>query len=107
MDLVVAVYALARRLPPSEQYGLTSQLTRAAVSVPANIAEGHGRLGKREYANFCSVARGSLKELETLIEIGERVGYFESGATTPAKGLADEVGRMLTTLIQRLREPTP
>ena len=54
-----------------------------------------------------ALARLRVKELETLIEIGERVGYFESGATTPAKGLADEVGRMLTTLIQRLREPTP
>ncbi len=77
------------------------------MAIQSHRDQGHGRLGKPEYANSCSVARGSVKELETLIEIVERVGYFETGTTAPAKCLADEVGRMLTTLIQRRREPGP
>ena len=65
MDLVVATYRIAARLPRGEQYGLVNQMQRAAVSVPANIAEGHGRSGCREYLHHLSVARGSLMELET------------------------------------------
>ena len=103
MDLAVEVYRIVRALPDAERFGLISQLSRAATSIPANIAEGHGRMGSREYANFLSIARGSLKELETLLELAVRVGYVPEDDTKTALSIADEVGRMLTTLIQRLR----
>jgi len=102
MALTVEVYRLARRLPASERFGLFSQVTRAAVSIPANIAEGHGRAGVREYASFVSVARGSLAELETLLELAVDIGYFGAEDTVGASSLASEVGRMLTTLLKRL-----
>jgi len=100
MDLAVEVYRIVRALPDAERFGLISQLSRAATSIPANIAEGHGRMGGREYANFLSIARGSLKEL---LELAVRVGYVPEDDTKTALSIADEVGRMLTTLIQRLR----
>ncbi len=103
MDLAVEAYRIVRALPDAERFGLISQLTRAATSIPANIAEGHGRTGTREYANFLSIARGSLKELETLLELAVRVGYLKAEDIHAAQTVADEVGRMLTTLIQRLR----
>lgn len=92
-------------LPPEERFGLWSQLTRAASSVPMNIAEGRGRQGTREFANFLSIARGSLAELDTAMEICVRLGYLTRTDLATIDQLADEVGRMLTTLAKRLRDP--
>lgn len=103
MALAVEAYRLAALLPPEERYGVASQITRAAVSVPANIAEGHGRAGTKEYANFLSIARGSLSGLDTLLDLARRVGHLSEKDAEVARSLMDETGRMLTTLIQRLR----
>jgi four helix bundle protein len=102
MDLIIESYRLAQRLPVSEQYGLASQIRRAAVSVPANIAEGFGRWHKKEFLRFLLVANGSLKELETHLEIGRRLNFFEKVELARGLKLADEVGRMITSLRGKL-----
>lgn len=107
MHLVMESYALAKRLPDSERYGLASQMGRAAVSVPSNIAEGFGRWHKKEFLRFLLVANGSLKELETHFEIGKRLGFFAPLELTKGRKLADEVGRMLTALREKLGAKIP
>lgn len=77
MDLVVACYRTSEGFPKSEAYGLVTQLQRAAVSVPANIAEGQGRNHTKEFINHLSIAYGSLMEIETHLQIAERLGYIE------------------------------
>lgn len=94
--LVAACYRLAARLPREELYGITTQLRRAAVSVAANIAEGNGRASPREYLNFLSFARGSLKEVETYLAVIEALEYASASEIAPAASLADQVSRMLT-----------
>jgi len=101
-DLAVITYELARTFPRSEQYGLISQVTRAAASVPANIAEGRARSTARDYAHFLHIARGSLAETETYIELAVRLRYISQEAASTAMTLADEVGRMLLGLQRRL-----
>jgi four helix bundle protein len=103
MDLVAPSYALGKRLPANERFGLTSQIQRAAVSVPANIAEGHGRRHLGDYLHHLSIASGSLKELETHLLIAVRLGYLSEADLRPALQVSDEVGRMLTGLAQKLR----
>ena len=102
IDLALAAYRLSRRFPREETYGLTSQIRRAAVSIPANIAEGNGRIHRREYANHASIARGSLREVETLTEIALGLGYLREEELAPFRELLDHVGRMLTRLLKRL-----
>jgi four helix bundle protein len=75
MQLVKKVYHLTRQFPKSEQYGLTSQIRRSAVSIPSNIAEGHARIGIKEYQHFISIALGSSAELETQIILGQELEY--------------------------------
>jgi four helix bundle protein len=104
MDLVEACYKLSRQIPPSEIYGLTSQIRRAAVSIPANIAEGHGREIVGEYIQHLSIANGSLKELETHLLIAARLHYVKEGEIIPALEGCSEIGRMLASLIQKLRQ---
>jgi four helix bundle protein len=101
MDLVVEVYSLAKLLPAD---GLGAQLRRAAVSVPANVAEGHGRLLRGEYLHHLSIARGSLKELETLLSIAERLGYISADRLANAAKLCEPTSRMLTRLRASLRQ---
>lgn len=103
MELVIASYQIAKQLPPSEHYGLTSQIQRAAVSIPANIAEGHGQSHLGDYLHHLSVATGSLRELETHVLIACRLSYLKKRDAEAALNLATEVGRMLTALTQRLR----
>jgi four helix bundle protein len=104
MDLVVQVYALVRPFPPSERFGLSLQMTRAAVSVPANIAEGYARNSTRDYARFLSIAKGSLMELETYVMLAERIGYAHQSATAFTLTLITELSKMLTALHSRIAE---
>ena len=76
MDLVVEIYQITKKFPKEELFSLTSQIQRAVTSVPANIAEGHGRLYRPEYIRFLSIARGSLTETETHLQIAIRLGYI-------------------------------
>jgi four helix bundle protein len=76
MDLVEKIYRLTQTFPQQENYGLTNQLRRAAVSIPSNIAEGHAREHTKEYLNFLSVTQGSLTEVQAQIEIAGRLGYL-------------------------------
>ena len=104
MDVVEAVYALTTMFPKTEEYRLTSQLIRAAVSIPANIAEGQRRGTRKDYAHFISIARGSAAEMETLLMIAARVTLANSGKIDPLIGRSDEVSRMLYALRNRLVE---
>lgn len=102
MDLVVLVYELSRAFPKAEEYRLTSQLTRAIVSVPANIAEGKERSTAKDFANFLAIAKGSLMESETLLTVAVRLGYLENQEVKPALDLLTEVSKMLTVLRRRI-----
>jgi four helix bundle protein len=102
MELVERIYALARQLPASEKYGLVSQMTRAAVSVPANIAEGHARGTRRDYAQFIAIARGSLMETETYVLLTTRLGFISETEVTELHRLIDEISKMLGALRRRL-----
>jgi four helix bundle protein len=102
MELVSAVYKLTRTFPAFERFGLTSQIQRAAVSIPSNIAEGQGRLATKEFRQFLGVARGSLKELETQLLISIDLTYAGAEAVADCLGLTDEIGRMLNALIKAL-----
>jgi four helix bundle protein len=104
MDIVEVCYKLSKQIPPSEIYGLISQIRRAAVSIPANIAEGHGRRNLGEYIQHLSIANGSLKELETHLLIAGRLHYISDVEIIPALEGCSEIGRMLTSLIQKLRQ---
>ena len=103
MDVAREVYRLAPRLPREETYGMRSQITRAAVSVPANIAEGWSRETANDKAHFYAVAQGSLAETETLLTLCEDLTWFPVNDTERLRGVIDELGRILTTMRQRHR----
>jgi four helix bundle protein len=105
MDLLVEIYRIAKGLPVEERFALASQLRRTAVSIPANIAEGHGRATRGEYLQHLSVAAGSLRELQTHLEIVLRLGYSNADNLITAARLADRTGVMLTRLRSRLVRP--
>ena len=102
MDLVIDIYKLPASFPSKEVYGLASQMQRAAVSIPSNIAEGHGLKQTQAYLRHLAIANGSLTELETQLEIAERLGYL-SVEGRPIIQKAHEVGRMLSGLRKSLR----
>ena len=102
MDLAAACYEKTRRFPKNELFGVTSQIRRAAVSIPANIAEGQGRQHTKEFLHHLSVAKGSLKELETHLLLSCRVGLIEQPELAPLLDMADEISRMLTGLRRTL-----
>jgi four helix bundle protein len=104
MDLVVAAYQLTRKFPAEEKFGLSSQLQRAAVSIAASIAEGYGRRHRGDYLYHLSVASGSRAELETHVTIAVRLGFVSRKEAMEVWALSQEVGRMLTKLIQSLEE---
>ena len=104
MDLVVEAYRVAALLPKTETFGLAAQIRRASVSIPANIAEGHGREHLGDYLHHLSVANGSLMELETHLLIAERLSLLENGKLEPVLTMAAEVGRMLAGLTARLKD---
>ena len=107
MDLVVASYALTKRLPHTELYGLVSQIQRAAVSIPANIAEGHGREHLGDYLHHLSMANGSLMELETHLLVAVRLNYLNNEELDEMSGQTQEAGRMLAGLIRSLKKSRP
>ena len=100
IQLSVAVYTLTRSFPAEERFGLSSQIRRSAVSVASNIAEGAGRGSTREFVRFLRIARGSLVELETQLEIARRCGMI--GSYDSAEELATAVGQMLSALLRSL-----
>jgi four helix bundle protein len=104
MQLTVAVYRLTRDFPREEVYGLTSQLRRAAVSVPSNIAEGQGRLNLGEFKQFLGIARGSNCELQTQLEIARALGFGDSELLHEAGGLSHEVGKMIYAFLESLKD---
>ncbi|MGY0505442.1 four helix bundle protein [Luteimonas sp. e5] len=103
MDVAGAVLCLSRQLPSEERFGMRSQMTRAAVSVPGNIAEGWTRESKREKAQFLSIAHGSLSELDTQLRLCRRAGWLQPAATMEVERDIDEVSRILTTMRRNLR----
>ena len=105
VELVLEVYRATQRFPKCELYGLTSQMRRAAVSIPSNIAEGKGRSTDREFALFLCHARGSLLELETQWLVAEQLGYLAEKDAKRIEELTVETGRILNGLIKALRAP--
>ena len=105
MELVRAVYSATKEWPADEKYALTSQIRRAVVSIPANIAEGQGRLGERELLHHLSIAHGSLCEVETHLMIGHEQHFLNRQDFTSVMRQAAEVGRILRGLIDSLRRP--
>jgi four helix bundle protein len=99
MQFVTDIYHETGGFPREEMYGLTSQLRRAAVSVPSNIAEGHGRRSKKEFHHFVSQARGSLLEVETQLEIARNLGYLSAKKAADLLSQASEIARMLNGLL--------
>ena len=103
MDLVIQCYEFTERFPKSELYGLASQIQRAVTSIPANIAEGHGRDHLGDYLHHLSIASGSLMELETHLLIAARLNYLNSETVDKALQKTDEISRMLTGLKKSLK----
>jgi carbamoyl-phosphate synthase large subunit len=103
MELSVEAYRLSARFPSAERFGLTAQLRRAAISVPANVAEGQARFGQREFRHFVSIARGSVAEVETLIALAARLELAKQSDVEHANALCLRVSQMLARLHQRLR----
>ncbi|OGQ80322.1 MAG: hypothetical protein A3F90_10680 [Deltaproteobacteria bacterium RIFCSPLOWO2_12_FULL_60_19] len=102
MDFVAELYKELEKFPAQERFGLTAQLQRAAISIPSNIAEGAARKNTRELVQFLHIARGSLSELDTQLEICLRVRHLERTAYDRLAGKLDEIGRMLNGLIKSL-----
>ena len=102
VDLVEEIYRITKCFPKEETYGLTSQMRRAAVSVPSNIAEGQGRSSRGEFCQFLGHAKGSLFELETQVVISARLGYLSSQEANGLLESIHEVGRILSGLLASL-----
>jgi four helix bundle protein len=104
MDLAVSTYELTRSWPKEELYGLTGQARRAASSIPANIAEGFGRESRASYQHFLKIAQGSLKELETHLQIAQRIDLAPANSIAPLMSSSESVGKLLRLLIRKLSD---
>src|SRR5215468_9477552 len=104
MTLAEACYRLTGQFPRDELFGLTSQIRRASVSIPANIAEGHGRESTGSFVQFLRIAQGSTKELETLLLLAKDVQHLSPDAIEPALIKIDRIGKMLRSLIRSLQK---
>lgn len=102
MDLAEKIYLLTKAFPTQEQYGMTSQMRRAAVSVPANIAEGWGRTGTKEFQRFLQIALGSLRELETHLILSQRVGLSQEAQVKPLLEITTILGKQILSLMRSL-----
>lgn len=103
MDLAESVYNISKKIPSNEQFGLISQIKRAAVSIPSNIAEGYGRQSSGSYKQFLSVSRGSLLELETQLLLCVRLKYIDSEEIAELFKEIDSLARMLSSLINKIK----
>ena len=103
LELVTEIYRTTEDFPKEERYGLTSQIRRAAVSIPANIAEGTARFSSKEFARFLSNAQGSASELETEWLIAHKLGYLRKETHDAVRGKLDSVGRMIFGLAHNIR----
>jgi four helix bundle protein len=104
IDFVVDIYKIAESFPDSERFGLVSQLSRAAISLPSNLAEGSGRNGKKELINFLHIARGSLFEIGTQLEISQRLGFVSQDDYDKLEERRATIQRMMNALISSLRK---
>ena len=104
MTLVTDVYRVTKEFPNDERFGLTSQIRRSAVSLPSNIAEGHGRNSTKEYIQFLNITMGSMNELETQLEISKNLKYLEDGVFQKLHDNCREIERMLSSLIRKLKQ---
>lgn len=107
MSLVKNIYFITHKFPRNEQFGITSQLRRAGLSVPLNIAEGHARDSRKEYLRFLSISAGSLAEVRTLLILSVDLGYITSEAASPAMELQDKTLKMIRNLQKKLRSTQP
>jgi four helix bundle protein len=107
MDLTDLAYDVSKTFPKDERFALTSQLQRSAVSIPSNIAEGHGREHLREYLHHLSIANGSLMELETQVAIAFRRNYVDNAGAQRCFDLSGDVGRLLAGLVRALKARLP
>lgn len=106
MDLATAIYEITEKMPKEETFGIISQMTRAAVSVPSNIAEGAGRESDKDFAHFLSISIGSLFELHTQVLIAERIGYINHMQTTSLINKIDSLERMIIAFRNKRIAPT-
>jgi four helix bundle protein len=104
MALARDVFRLTEAFPKAQVFGLASQMQRAAVSIPSNIAEGHGRLTDRSFAQFLSQARGSLNELQTQAELAREMGFAASDARQKLLASCEEIAKMLNALLTTVRK---
>ncbi len=104
MELVVQTYDRIKAFPKNEEYGLTSQIKRSAVSIPSNIAEGYGRRSSGDYIRFLQISLGSLYELQTQVEISRRLSFLKDTDCIELDGLCEEVSKMLVSLIDKISQ---
>ena len=104
MELITQIYRVSQKFPSEELYGMVSQMRRAAVSIPSNIAEGQGRLTKGEFIHFIGIARGSLLELETQILVAQNLHYLDDPTLKNLLGLTSEVGRLVNGLLGAIKK---
>ncbi|TKT79075.1 four helix bundle protein [Aquamicrobium sp. LC103] len=106
MEIAVACYDVTKLFPNTEVFGMTAQIRRSAASIPANIAEGHGRESTGAFIQFLRVAQGSLKELETHLILAGRVGLLNDAKVSQLLGQTEEIGKMLRSLVRSLQQKT-
>jgi four helix bundle protein len=102
MDIAELIYSLTRSFPREEAFGLVSQMRRAAVSIPSNIAEGFGRAQRRSFVQFLRISQGSLKELETQAQLAYRVGMLDTEGLTDVLGRTERLGKRLVQFVRSL-----
>ena len=102
VGLAVDLYGVTRHFPAYERYGMSSQIQRSGVSIPANIAEGNAKRGPGHYLNHLSHSSGSLAELDTLLRIARQVGHLRADTYSELDGRVGEIGRMLNGLIDSI-----
>ncbi|WP_200825127.1 MULTISPECIES: four helix bundle protein [Aquimarina] len=104
MELVTRIYIETKTFPKEELYGLTSQIRRASVSIPSNIAEGYGRMGKNDYLRFLNIAISSLFELQTQLEIGKNLSFLQENNFNILFEDTREIERMLVSYIKKIKD---